>query len=60
MKNILVTLNLDPTILRQVQILAKDEKRTLEDEATWLLEKGIFACEFLENEDYKTNKEALC
>ena len=53
-----VTIDLDPVTLKQVQIMAKNEKRTLEDEAAFLLEKGISICEFIESSGKKKNKQA--
>ena len=48
MKTMEVSLELDPLSLRQVQTLARNEKKTLEDKAISLLEKGIHISE-LEN-----------
>jgi len=42
------TLELDIKSFNQVQALAKDEKRTLQDEAAYLLEKGIRIAEAVE------------
>ena len=49
MNELTITLDLDTALLKQVQGLAKDDRRTLEDEAACLLEKGISICEIENN-----------
>ena len=41
MKAVEVRLDLNPVSLKQVENLARVEKRSLEDEAAYLLEKGM-------------------
>jgi len=44
------TLELDIKSYKRVQAMAKDEKRTLENEAAYLLEKGILIAETVETQ----------
>jgi len=59
--NVKEKLELDIKSLNQVQALAKDEKRTLQDEAAYLLEKGIRIAETVElqKETKRANVEKL-
>jgi len=52
------TLVLDSTSLNQVQALAKEGKRTFQDEAVYLLEKGIRIAETAESQ--KQTERTLC
>ena len=44
-ENVKVTFELDSNLLKRIQALAEDEKRSFKDEAAYLLEKGISVSE---------------
>ena len=44
-ENVKVTCELDSSLLKRIQVLAEDEKRSLKDETAYLLEKGISVSE---------------
>jgi predicted transcriptional regulator len=44
-KGVSVTIELDPATLERVQALAKEQKKTLQEAAACLLEKGIAVSE---------------
>ena len=56
MGDVFVTLKLDQKSLRQVYVLAKKERRPLNDEVACLLEKGIYIYEFTANQASRQRK----
>ena len=58
METIDIAIKLDQKSMKRVQVMAKNEKRTVQDMASYLIERGVSLCELegkIEHGDQKTN-----